>query len=257
MIKQYKILLAPQRENCAPFTAGAAYTFYGALMQKLTPECAEQMHSADEINLTQYLTPVSGGAKALWTVSLLSKEKNTEAASILEDCNEYRLISRDTVMKVEERASVVVDSLGELLDIPGGDRDCARFHMRFISPTAFRVAGEYQFFPTVKHILASLSSRWNAAFPASPVEDCDAFTALEKGVRITGYDLRSSYYRLKGTPIPAFTGWATLSAKLSPPLLQLLRGLLAFGCFGGIGIKTALGMGGTAIKESPRSTKNV
>ena len=94
--------------------------------------------------------------------------------------------------------------------------------------------------------------KWGAAFPFSPVNDSDALEALERGTRITGYNLQSVYFPLKGRMIPAFTGSITLNAKLAAPLLQLLRGLLSFGSFSGVGIKTTLGMGGYHVKESLR-----
>ena len=36
------------------------------------------------------------------------------------------------------------------------------------------------------------------------------------------------------------------------PMLRLLRALLSFGTFCGVGIKTTLGMGGLEVKESSR-----
>lgn len=48
---------------------------------------------------------------------------------------------------------------------------------------------------------------------------------------------------LKETKISGFRGTVTLSARLSPPLLELWRILLAFAPYAGIGIKTSLGMG--------------
>lgn len=252
MIKQYKLLLSPQKGLNSRFDPCDAYALYGSLMQALSGEAAERLHSSDEPQIAHYLTPVCGGAKAQWTVSLLASENCPEAASILGERGEFTLTSKCASLGVEECKITSLGSLDELLGVAGEDRDCPRFHMRFVSPASFRVEGEYQFFPTVKHILRSLSSRWNAAFPAVAVSDEDAAAALENGTRMTGYELKSSYYRLKGNSIAAFTGSVTLSARLSPPLLQLLRGLLSFGVFGGVGIKTSLGMGGITLRESPR-----
>ena len=56
--------------------------------------------------------------------------------------------------------------------------------------------------------------------------------------------MSSAYFRLKGAAIPAFRGKLYLSTKLSQPMYTLLQTLLQFSEYSGIGIKTALGMGG-------------
>jgi len=68
----------------------------------------------------------------------------------------------------------------------------------------------------------------------------------------TGYN--TTRYLLKETRIPAFQGNVTIEARLAPPLLELWNALLSFASHGGVGIKTTLGMGGTATdfyKKAP------
>ncbi|MDO5562316.1 MAG: CRISPR system precrRNA processing endoribonuclease RAMP protein Cas6 [Synergistaceae bacterium] len=253
MIKQYDLLLK-QENSKAPvvLSANDAYLLYGALMEKVGTDTAERLHSQETAVVSQYLIPLCDGQKVKWAVNLLCKEQFPEIAVVMEDSNSFNITSKGCSLKVEERGSIVVNNIGELMDIPGEDQDCSRFHLRFVSPTSFHVNGEYQFFPTVRHILGSLSQRWSSAFPQNAIDDDDAFAALEKGVRITGYNLKSVYYPLKGNSIAAFTGSVTISARLAPPMLQLLRGMLSFASFSGVGIKTTLGMGGVAVKESPK-----
>lgn len=100
-------------------------------------------------------------------------------------------------------------------------------------------------------VLQSLIQHWNSAFPECALTDPDAFQALAQGLRILDYDLRTTRYLLKEARIPAFRGSMTLEARLAPPLLALWNALLTFAPFGGIGIKTTLGMGGTEAEFIP------
>ena len=96
----------------------------------------------------------------------------------------------------------------------------------------------------------SLIQHWNSAFPECALTDPDAFHALAQGLRILDYDLRTTRYLLKEARIPALRGSMTLEARLAP-LLALWNALLTFAPFGGIGIKTTLGMGGTETEFIP------
>ena len=55
-------------------------------------------------------------------------------------------------------------------------------------------------------------------------------------------------YPIKNTRIPGFVGSAVVEARLALPLLELWNALLSFAPYGGIGIKTALGMGGVSVE---------
>ena len=162
------------------------------------------------------------------------------------------LRARGTTLSLEIISRNDAANLDAMLKIPGEDMACGRFLLRFLSPCGFRSDNEYALFPSVPLILGSLRRRWNAAFPFTPIDDSDAFAMLAANVKITGYHLRGASFKLKGVSIPSFSGTVTLSARLSPPMLRLLRTLLSFGAFSGVGIKTALGMGGFEVKESPK-----
>ena len=95
--------------------------------------------------------------------------------------------------------------------------------------------------------MQSLIAHWNTAFPEYALIDPDALQALQQGLHIVDYNLHTTRYLLKETRIPAFQGNVTIEARLAPPLLELWNALLSFASHGGVGIKTTLGMGGTAV----------
>lgn len=65
---------------------------------------------------------------------------------------------------------------------------------------------------------------------------------LERGVRITDYQLRSGRYTLKSAKIPGFSGHLTLSSSLSAPMQEVWNLLLVFSTLAASGSNT-LGMG--------------
>ena len=133
-------------------------------------------------------------------------------------------------------------------------RSCSesRAKLIFLSPCAFKQAGRYAIFPQENLLLQSLIAHWNAAFPEYALSDPDALQALQQGLHIVDYNLHTTRYLLKETRIPAFQGNVTIEARLAPPLLELWNALLSFAPYGGIGIKTTLGMGGTMVSFQSR-----
>ena len=110
-------------------------------------------------------------------------------------------------------------------------------------------------FPSAELIIKSLIAKWNAACSEFAIDDDELLKLLLSGVSIAGYSLSSRDFRMKNQRISAFVGSIMLRAKLSEPLFRLYSTLLAFGGYSGVGIKTALGMGGVKIAK-PSETLN-
>jgi len=121
------------------------------------------------------------------------------------------------------------------------------FTLRILSPTAFKQSGRYTVLPDKELMLQSLLNKWNLSFPSYPLEDEDAFRMLSDGIRVSDYNLRTTRFILKDTRIPGFIGNVRFDTHLSPPLLDICKILFTFSEYSGIGIKTALGMGGIQI----------
>lgn len=79
------------------------------------------------------------------------------------------------------------------------------------------------------------------------LDDEDMLRMLTEGVKINGYRLSSTTFRMKGQHIPAFTGTLRFHVRLAAPIQTIWNALLLFGAYSGVGIKTALGMGGMTM----------
>ncbi len=250
MIKQY--IAALSSRNGEQLSQHDSYAVYAALLEEIGGDFAGRLHSGEGCLVSQYLTPLPGRGETLWTVNLIGEEAVNHAAPALAAMKKINLRASGASLTKEIIGRRGIRGLSELLGETGGDMDCGRFFFRFLSPCAFRANNEYVIFPSVPLMLGSLRQKWDATFPSAQVSDPDAVSALEAGVKITGYNLRGASFRMKGVSIPSFSGGVTLNARLSPPMLRLFRLLMAFAAFSGIGIKTTLGMGGAEAKESPR-----
>ena len=68
--------------------------------------------------------------------------------------------------------------------------------------------------------------------------------SLETGAFIKDYNLRMGIYSLEGVKIRGFRGQVVMQFKRNPELQRILALLSYYSEFTGLGIKTALGMGG-------------
>ena len=100
--------------------------------------------------------------------------------------------------------------------------------------------------PSVRLILQNLLMHYDALYGDSGEIDEETLQYMEQNVKILSYRLHSQYFsHVSGTrKIPAFMGSLTLSCQGPQPIVGLVRMLLNFGEYAGIGIKTAMGMGG-------------
>ena len=132
-------------------------------------------------------------------------------------------------------------------------RQEGRHALRFQTPTAFKSRGQYVNLPTTRLLIQSLVQKWNGSFLDCPIEDEDGqgVETLAAGLRWRGFQLRDQTYRLKGSAIPGFVGRAVVENRLSGFHRQLADALLLFSGYSGVGIKTALGMGGVIHSAQP------
>jgi len=124
-----------------------------------------------------------------------------------------------------------------------------RLKVTFLTPTSFKQDGRYVIFPTVRLIFQSLMMKFDKSSSDMEVFGKDILETFENYTEITMYKLRSTYFHLDGTKIPAFIGDITITVKGPAQLVNLANLLLKFGTYSGVGIKTGIGMGGIAFEQ--------
>ena len=236
-----------------PMPAVWAYRLYAWLLTRMPREEGDWLHQTGEHPISQFLSYDKDTQQMVWTVNLLCTELETRLSPPLLETNTIDLhgcpisVERQTIRKVPGP---------EALIFQGRAQRRIRVEIRCITPTALRQAVRYAIFPQERLLLQSLLGRWNYLCPDYPLTDEDAISALLEGLHIVDYALRTTRYRMKDTAIPGFCGKIQVEAKLPLPLLELWGALVCLAPYGGIGIKTTLGMGGTQIsfqRENPAS----
>ena len=101
-------------------------------------------------------------------------------------------------------------------------------------------------------MLQSLIARWGLCFPEFPLDDPDAMQAILAGLHVVDYRLHTARYTMKQTKIPSFMGHVILEGHLPVPLMEIVNTLYVFAPYAGMGIKTALGMGGVQLCETQK-----
>lgn len=243
MITHYKITLLPERDTRIFPEWG--YHLYSSLLSLAPHSFGERMHSDG-------ITPVSScitvqDKQVIWYVNLLGADIETVLSPIIEQQERYRLRRENQSLQVSTMQIEHIDSADTLLRLP----EHRTMKLRFLTPTAFKSDGNYVNLPSVPLIMCNLLNKWNGCFAEEcPIEDEDGggIQAIANGLRIAEYRLSSCDYLLKGQPIPGFTGELMLKCRLNGFHLTMANLLLHFAPYAGVGIKTALGMGGVSCE---------
>ena len=245
-IKKYKLKLKSSKPQ--ELNSSLAYKLYAVLCGKISGEYAQRLHEQKKYHpVSQRLYINHSDQTANWEVVLFNdacdefgKALEEDSFYIKDNDMELTVILRETA----EYTSEGIMELARLSEYAGGKTD-----IYFSTPTAFKQNGEYLIFPSVELLIKSAAEKWSALDERVALNDPDAVRMLISGIRITSYNLKSSYYRMKNVKIPAFTGKITLSAKLPPPLMEIYLLIIEFIALSGIGIKNTLGMGGVRIEK--------
>ena len=220
---------------------------YAALLEQLPSEVAELCHRPEMTPLCQHFLPGQVGQPASWTVTLLTGEAEQAFSPLLEHCAQLPIRALSCLLTLQLTGREFIPSPEAFLDRAAALRDRPAAGLQLVTPTAFKSGGSYQILPSVHQILQNLAKRWTLTAPSYPISDPDALAMMEERIWIRDYRLQSQRYDLKGQRIPGFTGTLWLQHRLPAPLLELWKALLLFSDFGGLGIKTALGMGGVVL----------
>ena len=239
MITQYQITLSPERAQRIEPEWG--YHFYAALLSLLPRDTGDRIHGSGVTPFSSYVT--AQGSNVHWQISLLGQESEEILSPVLEQQERYFLRRENQSLRVMEMRKQQIRSVEELLALP----EHRVFNLHFVTPTAFKSENQYINLPSVSLIMHNLLKKWNGCFAEEcPIEDEDGegIEQITAGLRLADYRLSSSGYFLKGQTIPGFTGEAVLKCRLDGFHFTAANLLLHFAPYAGIGIKTALGMGG-------------
>ena len=241
MIVQHCLTL--QYPDTSSFYADWAYRLYAALLTDADSSFADRLHEDGATPVRHYLRPTEDRLGLRWNVTLFGDDCAAALSPLIERRTDFILDGYETPLAVTGRSVRVMPHVSDFLEtVTDGD-----IRLRFWTPTAFKSRGEYTCLPTVRLIVQSLLRKWNACMGDELPLDEDETDLLADGLTCSRYHVQGVPFRLKGNKIPGFVGAMTFGNRLEGEARAHAALLLHFADYAGVGIKTALGMGGTEV----------
>lgn len=226
--------------------ASLAPFLQGVLMGLAVDEYAQWLHQLPFNPYSQFCSNGKKPGAYLWRVNALTDHAAEQLLQPLAKMESIKLKRFDASLSVRKVTSEAV-SLKSLTDMIYQGEEEAKVKVQFLTPTAFKSKGEYVIMPSLRLIIQNLLMRYNQVYDGSKEVDEDTLSYVSQHMRIVSYNLHSQYFENVaggGKRIPAFVGAATAHVKGAPTMVGLVRMLLTFGEYSGVGIKTSMGMGG-------------
>ena len=215
----------------------------GLLMEHAGTACAGRMHGMPFNPYSQHCE--SGGDGIVWVVNALTDETYDSLVRPVLQASELRIKKIGAPFRIDgfQEARITRRSLADLIH---GD-NTSRFTLRFVTPTAFKSGGTYQTIPSTRLVYQNLIMHYGQVFDADHEVDPHTVEYLASHTLIARYSLHSCSFLVSGKRIPAFMGNMTVNVEGPQPLRGFTHMLFRFGEFGGVGIKTSMGMGGLSV----------
>lgn len=224
-----------------------SYALYGELMSRIDSDIADMLHMEGFTPLSQHLE--LNRESVAWVVTTFDDTVSDAFLRAAHEIKEISLHDSGLILTLSEPLLENETSVESLLRESSNSIQTARSRIEFVSPTGFKSDEQYVLYPSSDLILKSLITKWNAVSREYVLDDAELVKMLLSSVSISGYKLSSYDYRMKNQRIRAFSGSVTMRTKLAAPLERIYTMLLRFGEYSGVGIKTALGMGGIKIRK--------
>lgn len=235
-----KLTITMQREDGMNLNAGSL--MQGILMEKISPDYAAELHQGSVNPYSQALH--FNETHIHWTISTLNEEAERNILRPLLENTDSSIVVRhkELDLKILKKELTTI-SYEQLMDETYFGQCSPYLEIHFDSPTAFKVDGAYQFYPTVPHIFQSLIRKYDAFSNEEPIFSEELMKDIGQNVYLSKYHLKSTLFYLEKTRIPSFRGALTFRIQGPQLFRNLLHMLAAFGEYSGVGIKTAMGMG--------------
>lgn len=217
------------------------------LLENADVAYAARLHETGFNPYSQYCCKDADGG-IVWRVSALNDEASLRLIDPARRIEGFKLRNLDVEFSVSKHVCET-ESLSCLLEKLEGGEDSS-FRVQFVTPTAFRSNNRYVIMPDVRLIFQNLLMRYNQVYAGDGEVDAETVSYIAEHACITSYNLRSHYFpRTMGArdKIPAFVGTVTIRVSGPQSLRGLASMLLSFGEAAGMGIKTAMGMGGMRL----------
>lgn len=232
--------------DSAKVNASWGSLFHGAMMERMTSNLADELHRSSLKPWAQYIEIARDG-NVSWHISTLTDEMTTlfETIFLAKPPEEIFLKQKGFSVVLGKPEILSQEGYKELSDLAFScDKVRREATIHFHTPTTFKSNGSYVLFPSTDLIFNSLAQKWDAFSPDISLSDPDVRKHLGSHVSISRYHLHSAPFSVDGSWVTGFEGRIIIRIHGPEALVRVANLLLSFSKYSGIGIKTALGMGG-------------
>ena len=225
---------------------------HGVLMEMLPNDAVRLLHEDGLRPFSQYVFRPHKSEDWYWRIGLLDDYFGQMIHEILEK----RFCANRSIYLKNKRASVSLESFSVVNDTSYGDlvdfvyraeQAPGRAELRFNTVASFKHDGRYMIFPDMAMIFKSLLNRWNHYSAEIKLKEENLGERLAELANITSYNLQTRYFGIENSNIKGFWGKVGINLHGNDMARRIIAVLLLFAQFSGIGVKTALGMGGIDV----------
>lgn len=219
---------------------------HGVLIELVGTDYAGQLHEAGLRPYSQYVYFDKAKKQYIWHLSAVTADAvNRIVRPMLEMPEKIFLKQKRGHLYIKDRTILEETSYKALIQMFWrSDVFYTQAILQCVSTTSFKVDKQYTIFPEAFRIYRYLLRQWNQFSTFEAMDNDSLLELLESGVFIRDYNLRMGIYGLEGIKIRGFRGQFVMQFKRNEELQRVLALLSYYSQFTGLGIKTALGMGG-------------
>ena len=228
---------------------------HGVIMESIDGDYAGQLHEYTIRPYSQYIYFDKTAQAFIWKIAGVTREAVERLVNVVYGLPDtIYLTQKAGNLHIIGRRIVEMTTYRELLDrFLGSESDYKGVEFTFTSPTSFKVDGQYTIYPETFRMYRYVLKRWNSFSPCETMDSPDLSTAIESGTSVRHYQLHLQRFGIERIAINGFKGSYTLQFKQKLILRKVLALLSYYAQFTGLGIKTALGMGGVSVQLEERA----
>lgn len=222
---------------------------HGALLEMMPPGVVDALHHSQLRPFSQYVIPDTRN-RLSWHIGIWDDEVAKIIVPALLALKvlpiKHKGINME-VMSVQNNIESLQEYSSRFFTAASTSH---RYEIQFLTPCTHKRDGKYVIFPAIDLIINSLTQRYCTFIQDISLDDPEVMGHLVSHLNIVRYSLRTAVYHLDSTRITGYMGMITVHIRGPEQLARLAGLILSFGEYAGLGVKTALGMGG--IKVTPK-----
>lgn len=216
-----------------------AVKIHGAVMGLIPTEYAGELHRNSLQPFSLCCTSEEGSNNIILRISALNSEARV-INSALTGCDEIKIYGINEPIKRLSYTSSEIDIGAQAAKT--GDK----VRLSILTPAIYRSGGRSFCTPELTRFFRSTAERY-VRFTGEG--DADYLCGLISKIHLTNYSLSGKSYNISGNIYNGMTGFADIPITRKADDALLMKKLLVFASYSGIGAKTAMGMGGVKIEN--------